>query len=627
MKHKESGSTVVLSMIIIVVLAMCVAAALDYTVQTYRDTQRFNGRAQAITAATGALDLAFVQWTAACRKQENTPLSASQITTGSGNVWQAPTYSALTGNGAHSGSFMNIPGNSSPVTVTLYGLDATNPSAVANPLPSTTAPIPTEAGGITMDTWDYLVKATATYQTLKGPQSVTVSRIFQKATESPWQYAIFFNDDLEVNPGATMNVTGVVQTNGNLYTGGSGGKNNLTFLNSVNYAKSWDSAGAFAPNDADNAGDTAVPPTAPPTGVLPTIGPTQLPQNSALLANSSGNSNPNLSDGYHEIIEPPVLNTGYTDPLASTDPTQPSERYYYQAGVKVLLTGNRTTPTISILNLSGTAVTSHSTGSDADIYSAFNSAISTTASLYDNRENKTENLTTLDVSKILSSLNNGGNLYEDNISANIVYIDDETTSPGGVELINGSKMPTNGLTVVSANPVYIQGDYNTGSPTTSVGSNNGSPTSNYVSGYTIQPCAVMADAVTILSNSWSNASSGNNIITNASNTTINTAILSGIVTPPTSGAAYTGGVENFPRLLENWDPNPGSQKTFTYYGSMVELFNSKQAIGPFEEPGSSSPAYYGVPIRQWYFDVRFYSSPPPGTFKVITYVKSRWFIQ
>jgi len=639
MKHKESGSTIVLSMIIIVVLAMCVAGALDYTTQTYRDTQQADARSQAVAAATGALDLAYVQFVAACRAQENVPLTAAQITSGSGTGWTAPTYASLTGTTARPGSFMNIPGVANPITVTLHALDATNPASIANPLSSATAPVPTEAGGITMDTWSYLAQATASYQAIAGVKTVTVSRIFQKATESPWQYAIFYNDDLEASPGSTMNVTGVVQTNGNIYTGGEGGNNYLFFKNTVNYAGAlnWNSAGQYDPNDADNAGDTAVAPTAP-SSVLPTRGPTELPENSALLGNSIGNANPNLSDGYHEIIEPPstAINPGtgavWVDPLASNNSAQPSERYYYQAGVKILLTGNRNSPTVSVLNLSGSAVGSHSTGSDLDIYNAFspaasNPAVTTNGSLYDNRQGPTAvPLVTIDISKILTTLNTGGNLATDGVSANIIYVDDETSTPGGVELINGSKVPANGLTVVSANPVYIDGDYNTGGTGSSVGSNSGSPTVDYVSGYTVQPCAVMGDAVTILSDSWVNGNSHYQTITNASNTTINTAILSGIVIPPTNGATYTGAVENFPRLLENWYPS-GGQRTFTYYGSMVELFQSKQATGIYQEPGSNFPHYYGIPIRQWYFDYRFYSSPPPGTFKVITYVKSRWFMQ
>ena len=51
---------------------------------------------------------------------------------------------------------------------------------------------------------------------------------------------------------------------------------------------------------------------------------------------------------------------------------------------------------------------------------------------------------------------------------------------------------------------------------------------------------------------------------NATNTTVNAGIISGIV--PSGSGYYSGGVENFPRFLEDW-----SGKTFTYYGSMLEL--------------------------------------------------------
>ena len=210
--------------------------------------------------------------------------------------------------------------------------------------------------------------------------------------------------------------------------------------------------------------------------------------------------------------------------------------------------------------------------------------------------------------------------------ANIVYIDDETAATGanrGVELINGYQMPTGGLTVVSDNPVYILGDYNTATSTADINNvpsnkNTSNPLIPYAPDYTPQSSAVMADAVTILSNSWTNSNSFNGLSArNASNTTVNAALLSGIVT---SGAGFTfsGGVENFPRFLEDWTGN-----YFTYYGSMVELFNSMQATAVYKEPGT----YYEIPYRQWYFNTNFYTTPPPGTFEVITYAKSRWFIE
>ncbi len=68
----------------------------------------------------------------------------------------------------------------------------------------------------------------------------------------------------------------------------------------------------------------------------------------------------------------------------------------------------------------------------------------------------------------------------------------------------------------------------------------------------------------------------------ATNTTYNTAIMSGFMpsgwTPP-SGApyGYSGGAINFPRFLETWNT-----KSCTYYGSMVELFESKVFTGEWD---------------------------------------------
>ena len=58
-----------------------------------------------------------------------------------------------------------------------------------------------------------------------------------------------------------------------------------------------------------------------------------------------------------------------------------------------------------------------------------------------------------------------------------------------------SALPANGLTVVSENPVYVQGNYNaTNDPVAN-------PNEDHV------PAAIIADAVTILSNNWTDAGS------------------------------------------------------------------------------------------------------------------------
>ena len=124
---------------------------------------------------------------------------------------------------------------------------------------------------------------------------------------------------------------------------------------------------------------------------------------------------------------------------------------------------------------------------------------------------------------------------------------------------------------------------------------------------------MIADAVNILSNAWLDANSGAALSSRiASNTTVNTAIVSGIV--PSGSGFYSGGAENFPRFLEDW-----SSKTFTYYGSMVELYQSQQSVGYW---GSAN--VYSPPIRQWYFDTGFYTYSPPGSLMIYSYVKGQW---
>jgi hypothetical protein len=89
--------------------------------------------------------------------------------------------------------------------------------------------------------------------------------------------------------------------------------------------------------------------------------------------------------------------------------------------------------------------------------------------------------------------------------------------------------------------------------------------------------------------------------------------LAGIV--PSSNNVYSGGAENFPRFLETW-----TGKTLTYYGSMVELYLSKQAIGTWGKGN-----VYDPPNRQWFFDKTFRVYTPPGSLMVYSYVKGQWF--
>jgi hypothetical protein len=188
-----------------------------------------------------------------------------------------------------------------------------------------------------------------------------------------------------------------------------------------------------------------------------------------------------------------------------------------------------------------------------------------------------------------------------------------------LKLVNGSRdnmywdspgLSHLGLTVVAENPIYIQGDYN-------------ATLGDGVPGTYNLPhvaCAVIGDAVTLLSNSWSDAVSfdfphmpGSRV---ASDTVYRTAIVSGkgMSFPKPTGLAADfgtdGGTHNFLRYLEAWNPGAG-QRTLYYRGSMVSLYTSLQGDGTFK----CCTNVYGPPIRAYVFDNDFLNADllPPRT--------------
>jgi hypothetical protein len=392
----------------------------------------------------------------------------------------------------------------------------------------------------------------------------------------------------------------LVNTNSNLYTA----HNTLTFADKVTYASDWFTA--FMPGDRQHSETPASPnwPSNLPPARDVALQPFGMDSTSIF---STSDTNPN-NDSYRELIQVPVA--GFSDPISSS-------RYWNQASVVIKVDGSNNI-TIGQPNSDGTITALNTSNS---LYQMFNGAITTNQTIRDNREAANVRLLTLDVSKIQNNTAGLSPTFKSGAFNGIVFIYDSSnsaTTRRGVRLLNGSKIPASGLTIASVNPVYIQGDFNTGGSPPS-NRNPSDPITPQVAGYTRAPCSVIADAVNILSNSWndanSSASTGSRV---ATNTTINTAILAGIVqTAPAGGdGSYSGGAENFPRFLEDW-----SGAILTYYGSMVELYLSQQSIG---EWGKTN--VYVPPTRHWYFDTNFKVKPPPGSLMVYSYVKGKWNI-
>jgi PilX N-terminal len=181
-----------------------------------------------------------------------------------------------------------------------------------------------------------------------------------------------------------------------------------------------------------------------------------------------------------------------------------------------------------------------------------------------------------------------------------------------LKLVNGSTINLGtcpngnncGLAIASENPVYIQGNFN-------------APGGSFTSPY--GATSIIADAVTLLSNSWNDVNSFSSTYDTAwrqaSNTSFRVAIAAGKGISFTRPTAYTdyqdfgtdGGVHNFLRFLEGWPA------TLNYKGSIVSLFYNRQSVGIFKD--GSNNTVYTPPTRAYNFDSDFLTPSllPPRT--------------
>jgi hypothetical protein len=219
-----------------------------------------------------------------------------------------------------------------------------------------------------------------------------------------------------------------------------------------------------------------------------------------------------------------------------------------------------------------------------------------TKTFYDAREQQTMVVTEVDVGALeacgLAPAN--GILY--------VTKDDGVSDKGAVRLVNGQKLPSQGLTVVSENPVYVQGDYNTVDKV---------------------PAAVLGDAITVLSNNWElneYDTKGKDLTSQrlATETTVNAAFAMGPHAEAEPGAG-NGEFNNLIRFLEDW-----KDVNFNYKGSIVALWHSQEATTPWRCCGDDGDNYYRPPIRNWGYDPLFDTNPPPGTPMGIVILRGQW---
>jgi hypothetical protein len=641
--RSESGSTIVVTIGVVAIILVLLGSAVAYTQHISRLGQRSRQASVAMEIADGHLEVLFTSWRNIYRQTSGNALPTQYFYTstfnrpfvsGPGNTQAPPLIPLPSPSLFPSESNYTVERYTIQAVEPNIGIDADGWSTVTD---FTLKPNPA-IGPIDklQESWFYLASVDITVPTLTGTVTAKIRRIFERKNDTPWSYAIFYNDDLEFNPESNMTITGQIQTNSNLYIA----SNKLIVRDSgnVNIPPSKVSYGSeyvngYAPGHPLHRADGNYGSSVSEPQILNGI---PIYQEAPLLPfgwslNLTGTNTNNRT--YHELIE-------RRDPDSSVpdEPTVAPLRFFNNAGIRVLIDQSNA---IRVFNASGQECRSTSTGNDLKIYNLIMSAIPATnrnLALADAREGVNVRTTNVDISKFTNLTSSGSSPTNHSGFNGVLYIVDTTpptvngapnvvagakmgaltvsTTQRAIRLVNGSALPAAnttlgnvaGLTVVSENPIYIQGNYNTNSASNTAVT----PPNNR------QPAAVIGDAVTVLSNSW-NDSLSNAILTSrlASATTINTAIVSGIV--PTSGGSYSGGAENFIRLLEDW-----RNQTFNYQGSMVQLYYSVTANAPLAAVGST--VYKSPSTANFVYDTNFASSFPPGNLTLSSYLQQqRWY--
>jgi hypothetical protein len=493
----------------------------------------------------------------------------------------------------------------------------------------------------------YLATVTVQYYVPSVLRTVTLQRTFVRSGRNVFDNFFFGTQPkVEFQPGPPMYVSGPVYVGGDLYAA----QDSLHFTQDVTFTGSMTLN--YRPEDSryGTTAPTLTAATAPgnnwPVNNPPRYGAQQKLLDTPLskldpnfiddpISNDTDSDGNNNNNGFHEIVdEQNTVGPSNPDPLQLDATT--SERLAQNADYRIYVDASNT---VTIYKGQSTTALANTTAE----YIAISGALTTNTALKDVRESDNVRVVTMDVGKINTAYTTSK--ITDNVSPGdglLFYVKDTSvgtsvstkvvnsstgsstsvtsTSRRGVKLVNGATLPSIGLSVVTPNIAYIQGDYNTGKTATSQPPSNTAtsytpPVDNpspVVSGYNRAPAAVSGDAVNVLSNAWNDANSLLAVSSRAAtSTTINTAIIAGNV--PTTTSSYSGGIENFVRFHEDW-----GNDYLTVYGAFALLYDSEQAKGPW------NAASYSPPSRRWYYDTNLQDHNPPGFRIARTYERGQW---
>lgn len=424
----------------------------------------------------------------------------------------------------------------------------------------------------------------------RGETEAVLRMRFRSRLVPLFQFAAFYNKDLEILPDPAMDLRGPVHSNGDLYLDA---KTSLDLRGPV-------SAAGQLYRGRKNANACLGLPVRIADPERQSELPSCLSGRREITASELRAWNDNVQTGTDAVTVP---GPDELDPL-------PGRLYWDRADLRIALNLNTSPWSVELRRPDGMldfALTDALRACAAA--SPARPPVSFSNSFYNNRENRSRGTTEptamleVDVARLMACADGRGLLgpgkrLDDATDGGLVWhlSVDGPSSRGinsyGVRLSNASRLgapgapQVKGLTVVSDQAVYLRGDYNTTDKA---------------------PAAVMADSINVLSNAWTADARPGDPLPKAAETTVNAAFLAGTDATggadgragqdrdaATGGATYNGGLENYPRLHEDWDG-----RTLRYRGSFVSLFAPRRANG------SWSLQTYVPPVRDWQYDTSF----------------------
>jgi hypothetical protein len=408
-----------------------------------------------------------------------------------------------------------------------------------------------------------------------------------------FQFAAFFDKDLEIYPGPPMVMSGSVHTNGDLYLSGN---TTLRFNEPLSSAgRAYRGLKAFPGVDYGGTISVRVPTSSNPNAVIGFLN--GMPGSTQLLPDDARA----LFKGRVRVQLPRVL----LPPQRDFEPEEGS-LYWDRADLRVLLNLSASPPRAEVWGPSAV---------DRGRTTTLNNCLSTlptqstvavpSSDFIDRREGGARlQMLTVDLQGLLTCAQNrrffeSGRRVDDYTDGGLVLyfsvIGPRSKSPQStyaVRVRNGSDVseivgtPVRGITVVSDQPLFTQGNINT---VASI------------------PFALMGDTINVLSDAAVNACPGipnEAVCGKAIPTTVVAAVLAGSDT--TGGAEgssgrtgpESGGLHNFIRFHEDWSGVPHG-----YVGSLVSLRKPLRASGVFQSPGRGN--VYNAPNREWTYNTNF----------------------